>query len=426
MDYKIITRDRYRLHLIQTQKYKTLTISLKFKSRIDATTTSLRALLPHVLKAKTQLYDSKKALSKRLETLYGAELSTGVSKIGQASVMSFQAKMVDPRRLGHDLSMFYDLISVLTSMVYHPYVNNDAFDSHVLKEEKRLIIEDLEALKDNKTRFALKRMIDVMCENETYAISVLGDIDSVKSIDGAKLYQYYLSVLNTDALDIIVSGDFNEEEILSLLDDTFTYFHANSHFSIIDFEEKEVLTVKEVTEYDTLAQTKLNVGFRVNTRMFEPDYYAFLVFNNAFGGYPHSRLFTEVREKHSLCYYISSRYDGLKGIMYVYAGVEHGKQDPTREIILSLLEDMQQGNINDELVTMTKKAMINDLLESYDSQRTTAERAYVDGLLQRNFDINQAIQSIQAVSEDDIRRVANKVVLDTIYVLTQKGSDKRD
>src|SRR5690606_26755939 len=120
-------------------------------------------------------------------------------------------------------------------------------------------------------------------------------------------------------------------------------------------------------EYQDINQAKLNIGFRTYTRGLDPDYVALQVLNGMLGGYPHSLLFKNVREKNSLCYYITSTLDRAKGAMYIYSGIAPQDYKKALDLTLEQLETIKKGEFTEELLVNTKNAMINDLLEMNDS-----------------------------------------------------------
>ena len=89
----------------------------------------------------------------------------------------------------------------------------------------------------------------------------------------------------------------------------------------------------------------------------DPDYTAMVLANCILGGSPFSKLFMNVREKQSLCYYCAARHDTPKNVMFVQSGVETKDLDRTEEAILKELNDMKKGNITDDEILFAKLAM---------------------------------------------------------------------
>jgi len=182
-----------------------------------------------------------------------------------------------------------------------------------------------------------------------------------------------------------------------------------------------VREVNEVVEYQEVSQGKLNIGFRTHVRGTDEDYYALLVMNGILGSYPHSLLFKNVREKHSLCYYISSTIDRAKGVMFIYAGVEHSDFKKARDLSLDQLEMLKSGNFDDEQLDNTKNALINDLLEMNDSPSAVLATDFASLLYGEVYDVDKKMANIKKITREDVIKVAQKIELDTIYFLTKEG-----
>ena len=135
------------------------------------------------------------------------------------------------------------------------------------------------------------------------------------------------------------------------------------------------------------------------------------------GGTATSKLFCNVREKQSLCYYCAARYDKYKGVMIVDSGVETENIEKLERGILKEITDMQNGVISDFEMESTKMAMIN-IYQSSNDTVSGIETWYSSQLLQNGFrTIEEACAEINAVTKEEIVAAANKLQLDTVYVL---------
>ena len=175
-----------------------------------------------------------------------------------------------------------------------------------------------------------------------------------------------------------------------------------------------------VKEEQDISQGKLNIGYRTHTRIGEDDYLPLLVFNGMFGGYAHSQLFMNVREKASLCYYCASRLDNYKGLMYVYSGIEAQNYQKALEIIGQQLKDMVGGNFTDKEMDLAKKSLINSKLESLDQASGMMAHENLNALLDQPLTVEEWIDQVNAVTVEDIKRVASKIEEDAIFFLTGK------
>jgi predicted Zn-dependent peptidase len=174
---------------------------------------------------------------------------------------------------------------------------------------------------------------------------------------------------------------------------------------------------REVVEQLDVNQGKLNIGLRANVVYGDDDYPAALVYNGILGAFPHSKLFINVREKESLAYYASSRYDGHKGIIMIQTGIEIANKEKAERIIRRQLEDIRQGNITDDELAKTKAMIVNNLHEMDDSAYDLIGYHFNAVLSNRMRTKQELIDAVQQVDKSKVVEIARQVQLDTIYFL---------
>jgi predicted Zn-dependent peptidase len=160
------------------------------------------------------------------------------------------------------------------------------------------------------------------------------------------------------------------------------------------------------------------MGYRTHIKYGDPDYYALQVFNGIFGGFSHSKLFHNVREKASLAYYVASRLESHKGLMMVMSGIEFKNFELAVNIIKEQMDAMRSGDFTDEEIEQTKAVIENQMLETLDTARGMVEILYHNVVSKINVPLDQWMKGMQESTKEDIIAVANKVNLDTIYFLT--------
>ncbi len=148
------------------------------------------------------------------------------------------------------------------------------------------------------------------------------------------------------------------------------------------------------------------------------------VCNGLFGGFSHSKLFINVREKESLAYYAASRLESHKGVMMVMSGIEFNKYERAVEIIKEQFQAMKKGDFTDQEVEQTKAMIKNQILETADVARGFVELAYHQVVSGYKRTMEEWLNQVDAVTKEDLIRVANKVKLDTIYFLKGKEASQ--
>lgn len=391
----------------QQQKFKTTYIAVKFKEELNKDNIGYRALLPSLLRTKSKSHPNRKALQEALKDLYGAKLGTRTSRTGLVSLVEFSISIINPDFTSEPL--FEEAVKLLNEVIYQPNLPKADFEI-----EKRMLIEKIHAFENEKTSYAVQRMFEEMFSEEIYGLRVQGKVEDVANITYNDLNAYYKKMLKTNSLDIVVSGNLTETEKAVIT----KYFKEDKVvFEIVDFQDKEVQKVKEVTEYDTISQSKVNLGFRLPVRVDDKLHYAATLFNTALGGGIHSRLFLNVREKHSLCYYISSSYDALKGFMFIYSGIDKERVDLALKVIDEQIKDLQTKKLSEEELFLSKQTMINRLKESEDAQVQSLEAKYNRHLLNNTKTLEERIELILSVTPEEVLEVANMLKKDTLYIL---------
>lgn len=412
-----IQKQGYNLNIIQTEKYKTNSIVLKMKAPLSKETVSYRALLPQVLQSSTENYPTTTSLRAHLEELYGAALYVNVSKKGEYHIMTFTLEIANEKFLSDSEPLLEKGIELLSEVLLQPHLHQDAFINKEVEQEKRALKQRIQSLNDDKMKYSSIRLVEEMCGDEPYGLEVNGSVELVEQITPDNLYAYYKHAIETDEVDLYIVGDVSEKQAEAICN---KYLHLTARkpeqqpYRNIPARDE----VKEVKEQQDVQQGKLNIGYRTGIIYGDDKYYALQVFNGIFGGFSHSKLFMQVREKNSLAYYVASRIESHKGLLMVMSGIQSENYAKTLTIIREQMDAMQKGDFSDEIIEQTKAVIENQLLETIDHPVGLVEVLYHNVVAPKKITIDEWINEVQKVKRDEIIAVANQVQLDTIYFLT--------
>jgi len=404
-----------RVHMIPTDKYKTNTFVFRLKAPLNEETVTERALLPYVLQSATEKLPSVIRLRQYLEELYGSSLAVDVSKKGEDHIISIYVDIANETYLRDAPPLFEKALSMLSDIVLHPATEGSGFLSSIVESEKRALVQRIEATYDDKMRYANERLIEEMCKVEAYRLSANGQKERVASITNETLYRYYQKVLAEDEMDLYIIGDIDEDAV----DLVGKYFSIAPRTA----KDKNVILHKrnneeqEIVEKQELKQSKLNIGYRTYITYRDEDYFALQLFNGLFGGFSHSKLFVNVREKNSLAYYAASRFESHKGLLFVMSGIEAKNYEKAVEIIKEQMKAMQNGDFSEEEIHQTKSVIQNQILEAIDTPRGFVEMLYHGVIAERTRPVEEWLTGIERVTKEKIVKVANNIELDTIYFL---------
>lgn len=412
----VIKTEGFTLHIVKTNKYKTNTLVWKMKAPLNAETVTLRALLLNVLQSSTKKYPTTTALRTYLDDLYGAGFFVDLAKKGEQHIMSFSIDIANEKFLKDSTPLLQKGIDFLAEVLLNPNIENESFHQETVEKEKRILKQRIQSIYDDKMRYSNVRLVEEMCKGEPYALDANGIASKVEEITPQNLFDYYKKAISEDELHLYIIGDVNENEV-----ETFCRNLQFENRSPIQLERKEgsnVKEVKEIKEKQDVKQGKLNIGYRTNVHFGDQDYFALQVFNGIFGGFSHSKLFINVREKASLAYYAASRLESHKGLLMVMSGIEAKNYDQAITIIREQMDAMKKGDFTDQEIEQTKAVINNQLLETTDTSRGLVEILYHNVIANQNLTVDDWIQGINKISKHDIIDVAKKIELDTIYFLT--------
>lgn len=412
------------LHTVNTSKYKTNMMALKLKAPLTEKDVTKRALLPYVLQSATEHSPSAKELRSRLNDLYGASLFVHLTKKGDAHVISITMEVANEKYLSDPAPLLEKALRLFAEVLLQPKLEDGLLTEDIIAKEKRTLKQRIEAVRDDKMRYASTRLIEEMCENEPYHLHPLGKEEEVDSISAEALTTYYKETLVASDIDLYIVGDINEQEVSSLVADAFRLPEQQTVLSPTTDVTPAAKQEKVITETEDVEQGKLNLGYRTYTAYGDDDYYALQVFNGIFGGFPHSKLFINVREKASLAYYTASKVESHKGLLLVFSGIESANYDQAVAIIKEQMEKMRRSDFSEEEFRQTKAMLNNQLLETLDNAKGIIEFSYNGVAVGYERSIEDWLEGIKAVSKEDVTDVANKVALDTTYFLKGKGDSQ--
>jgi predicted Zn-dependent peptidase len=375
-------------------------------------------LLPYVLQSNTSKYPTTPELRSYLDDLYGAGFYVDVAKKGEYQIISFTIDIVNEKFLSDSTPLLEKAFGLLSEVIFNPKKNGDAFDSKTVSNEIRSLKQRIQSISDDKMRYSATRLVEEMCKNEPYALEASGNLHDLETITPESLFAYYKKMLMEDEIDLYVIGDIDESEVEALAD-KYVSLQERVPVRLPRNPGKEVEKENEIIENSDVKQGKLNIGYRTQVAYGDPDYYALQLFNGIFGGFSHSKLFINVREKASLAYYAASRLESHKGLLMVMAGIENANYKQALDIIHAQMKEMKQGNFSEEELAQTKAVVKNQLLETIDVSRGLVEILYHNVVSGQEISLDDWFAKTEQTTKEEIIAVGQKIQLDTIYFLTE-------
>ncbi|WP_407271515.1 EF-P 5-aminopentanol modification-associated protein YfmF [Radiobacillus sp. PE A8.2] len=421
-----ITSKGFQLHVVPTKKFKTIHVVARFKSSLSRDTITKRALIPYILQQGTKNYPTARELQTALDQLYGAIFNIDAAKKGDNHILTFRMEIANQAFLTSHEPILDKALDLLHEIIFNPKTSNGAFDESILKREKQTLKHKMDSIIDDKMSFANMRLIDEMCTDEAYSLHVHGYPDDLEAITSQQLYSYYQELLHQDQMDVYIVGDLDGLDVENMMESCFSREVSDNEQTVEVSIKPAIKNVNEVVERQQLQQAKLHIGYRTNITYTDEAYPGLQVFNGIFGGFPSSKLFMNVREKHSLAYYAASRIESHKGLLFVFSGIAPDKFNDAKEIILEQMDRMKQGDFSEEQVEEAKQIIVNQLKETLDHPFGIVELLYHQVLAGSNSSPDDLIEKVKQVTKDDLLQIGKKIELDTIYFLTSQGGTENE
>lgn len=409
------------LTCLQTDKFKTSCLSINLLTSLNRESAALNALVPKVLRRGTVSLPDMAAISNRLDSLYGARISPVVRKKGEVQVIGFFADFADDAFLPGKNQNLEDTAALMGDILLHPAANAGVLREDYVESEKEKLLQKLRGRINDKRAYALQRLLEQMFSMEDYGTDPLGSEQSIENIGTVQLSSHYRQLLQSSPVEIFYCGSAAPERVVSALKPLLSVLPRSDDDSLDIGTDIRMNALEEAPRYfeDSLAvaQGKLSMGFRLGDCMEEPDTAAIKVFNAVFGGCVTSKLFMNVREKLSLCYYASSAVDLHKGVMIVSSGIEFDKFEAAKSEILSQLEAVKRGDFTPEELEAAKLSIAGDYRSLTDSP-AALESFYLDlALIGPELSPLELAEAAEQVTKEQVVQIAKGVELDAVYFL---------
>ena len=398
-------------------RFKRGAVSLQLVRPMCIEESAKNALLPAVLLRGTDKCRDLRAITNRLDDLYGASVSTLVRRIGDCQTVGLYLSFIDDRFAMQGDKILEPMIGFLQETLLDPLLEKGAFSPDFVESEKRNLISTIESELNDKRSYAAAKLLRQLCQGDSFAVPRLGTIETVEAITPGSLYAHYRQILRTSPVQICYVGSAAPEAVAQLLMPLARELAREP----IQLPKQTVFVPgipgSEVAEEMAVQQSKLCMGFTCGITSRDPDYAAMQVFNCIYGAGMTSKLFLNVRERLSLCYYASSAYYGTKGIVTVSSGIDLKHYETARAEILEQLRQCALGNITQEELDAAKSALVSSLRSVPDSAGALEGFYGTSALSESLWDLPEHIARIEAVTAEDVARVAGTVQPHTEFLL---------
>lgn len=418
------------LTCLKTEKFKTGLISLNLLTPLTRQDAAKNALIPSVLRRGCASCPDLDAVSARLDELYGARIEPAVRKKGEIQCLGFWADFADDRYLPAGGERLLEQVAAfMGELLLDPNTRGGLFLPEYVASEKEKLLQQIRGRVNDRIGYALFRLTELMCQTEAYAVDTLGGEEEAENIGYVALTKHYNELLSKCPVELFYCGSDGPERVEAAMRDALIALPRGE----IDWELGTDIRMnaledapRRYTEALDVSQGKLAVGFRLGECMNDPDPAAIRVMNAVYGGDSSSKLFMNVRERMSLCYFASSFCNIAKGLMYVVSGVDFENFEPALTEILAQLDAVRRGEITDEEFSAARSGVVSGLLAAADSPGSLEEFWLGQNLLGLEYGPEEMAALAEEVTPGDVAAIAAGIECDAIYFLTGSESEDED
>ncbi len=408
--------DGIHFSTIINERFKLNSIAIHLVTELSQEKASLNAVVPMVLCDTNAKLPTLTDFNKKLNSLYGAALGGRYTKYGDVQSLFLAGSGINDRYAFDGERVTEELASIISDCLTDPHLENGVFYEKDFALKKQELLDAIDAEINEKRSYAFKRANLRIYEGEPAAFTCSGDREQAEKLTAASAFEQYRNLLKTAQIEVFFIGSEPNDSCKKLLTDTLLKIDRNYGGDVTSKKSPLKSEVCRVTEPHDVAQSKMVMAFKTDF----DNLAAMQLMNAVYGGTPFSKLFMNVREKLSLCYYCSSGYNGRKGVLYVDSGIEHANAKKAEEEIINQLEAMKKGDFTDDELENARETLLNGL-KGVNDNLTAIGGWYLERVCGGEiFSPEEQIERIKRVTREEIIAAANSLKLDTVYVLTGK------
>ena len=404
------------LRCIRDDRFKHGCLSLQLLRPMQEEEAAMNALLPAVLLRGCEGFPDLRAITLRLDDLYGAGVGALVRRVGDWQTTGFYCSFTEDRYAMPGDAILQPLTHFVRQLLLEPLLEKGVFREDFVQSEKKNLISTIESQLNDKRAYAMDKLMRKMCRGDAFGIPRLGRKEAVAEITAEGLYAHYQRILKESPVQLFYVGSAPAEEVAQLLRPLAAEL-AQTPIVLQPQTPFHDLGGDDWSGRLDVNQGKLCMGLVTPITIRDEGFVAMQLLNLVFGGGMTSKLFMNIREKRSLCYAIGSGYHGSKGIVTVSAGIDFEQEQPVRAQILEQLEACRQGEITQEELKAAQEALCSSLRAIHDSPGAM-ENYYASAALSGlPLTAQQYMEAVERCTVQQLTEAAKTLRLHSVYFL---------
>lgn len=419
MKKKTFKIDNYNLHIIKSDKHKTITTTILFRKKIKKEEVTITNFLFNCLSHSTLKYPTRLSLVRKGEELYDNSIYYSSFETKDNYVQALTMESLEDKYT--EEGNFFMSLDVLHEMIFNPNVDNKEFNEKAFNYSKQKLISRIKKQKENEVVNAKYELLKLMDEDAYFTINTRGYLEDIDLINRKNLYEFYLEFFKEVDIDIYVVGNIEEDRVREFITKKFIFSNNRLEDNSAEYKFKEYKE-KTVIKKEKTDQSILQMGFVLDKATDRERVLVSKIYNIILSHSPSSKFFVNIREKYSICYYAAMSIIPSKSIAIMTSEIDKSSFDKMVELVKKEMNDMKLGIFSEEDIKNACTLFsfnMEDIKEFYDEY---INFDYVVNLYQK-ITLEELIKEINSVTKQEIINFANKFNLHTIYLV---GGDKND
>lgn len=422
MEYRKTECDNYNIHLIKTDRFKTVNITVNFMNKIKKTEITKRNFLINLLVYSCKKYPTRRDMVIKMQDLYAAQIGSSSERIGNYNCLRINMNTLNNKYTNK--KNMKEAFKFLKEVIFRPNIIAGEFASEAFKINYNKIEAEIKTIKEEPKKYSLIRLLETMDKKQAYSYHGFGNLADLSKITPKNLYTYYKKIMKESVIDIFVIGNIDFDECEKIIKDNFKFKNKKAELNDLVIENVINNKIKVVKEKETgLGQSKLSIGLKtIGLTDFEKKY-VINIYNTILGGSFDSKFFKNIREANSLAYYINSKVYKSDNLILIISGISALNFNKTVTLIKQEINNMLLGNITEDEIKTAKSFYLSLLKELYDSPSSLIDSYFAMNILDID-EIEIRMKKINEVTKEDIVKVSQKVIIDTIFLLEGEEDEK--
>lgn len=412
----------YNLHLIKTDKYKTINVRVIFRRKAKKEEITIRNILGSLLLQSTNKYDTKRKMTIEAQDLYSVGLSLNTNRFGNYFATMIYLNILNDKYT--EKGNFNKALEFLNEVIFNPDIEDKKFKEKNIDIVKKRLKTELTSMKEDLNAYSSIRAMEAFDKDSPASFRMAGYLEDIDKVTGESLYEYYKDMISKDLVDIFVIGDIDEEKVTQEIKKYFQLRILKKERQDYALENKKPrkrrLFAKEIVP---AAQSQVQIVCRLGKMSEYEMNYVLPIYNVIFGGGADSKLFKVVREKNSLCYSIFSRQKKLDNLFIIKTGINIRNYQKTLNLIERLLKEMQRGKFSLDDIKIAKEFFETSFDEIEENPNSVID-LYMSMAYLNTDSLEDRRKNIAKVTKNEIVKVAKKIYMDTIFTLEGDKDEK--